>query len=89
MSKNRGFLKLLVIVIIGILILAYFRVDVRGFIDSSRGQEMISYVKDTSLFLWERFLRTPVLYLYNDVFLDVIVPTVRSFFEQNSMSVAG
>lgn len=89
MSKNRGFLKLLVIVIIGILILAYFRVDVRGFIDSSRGQEMISYVKDTSLFLWERFLRTPVLYLYNDVSLDVIVPTVRSFFEQNSMSVAG
>jgi hypothetical protein len=43
-NKQRGLVKLIVIVIIGILILSYFRFDIRRLVEDKLTQENLAYV---------------------------------------------
>lgn len=55
-NKQRGLIKLIVIVIIGILILSYFRFDIRRLVEDKLTQENLAYVwgwiKTTLTYLW-------------------------------------
>lgn len=73
-GKSSGFLKLILIFIIGIAVLAYFKVDVKGFIESPRVSYAISYTGDVLVYIWDNFLKTPTLYFWN----DILVPAIRS-----------
>ena len=46
MNKNQGFIKLILIIIIAVVILGYFRIDVRG---------VKVYLEETANFLYEIF----------------------------------
>lgn len=79
-KTQRGFFKIIFLVIIGILILGYFNIDVRSYVESPQAQEIISRSKDTANYLWEGFLKKPALYIYQEVFLNIVLPTVKGWF---------
>ena len=80
-QKQRGFFKIIFLIIIGILVLGYFNIDVRGYIESPQIQEIISRSKAIADYLWEGFLKKPALYLYQEVFLNLVLPTIKGWFK--------
>ncbi len=52
MNKSQGFVHLIVLIIVVVLILSYFRIDIRGFIESDLVQKNIGYVLEILGRLW-------------------------------------
>ncbi len=54
--KQSGFLKIIVLIIIAIIILAYFKIDIRGLVDNISNSEAFiniwTIIKDLSLKIW-------------------------------------
>lgn len=64
-SKNEGFVKLIFVIVAAILILSYFRVDLRSIIQSETFQKNISYVLDGVKYVWGHFIARPLVYVWN------------------------
>lgn len=72
-DKKRG-ISIIGILFLGfilILILSYFKVSVKSVVESPTGQENIGYVRGGTVSLWERYLKGPATYLWNDIFIDI------------------
>ena len=77
---QRGLIKFIVIVIIAILVLSYLGFDIRSFIESEGTQSNLKYVwngvsdvwKSFIMPIWNNYLRSPFLYIWNDIFVDII-----------------
>ena len=72
--QNRGIsiLGFLILGFILILVLSYFNVSIRGVVESPTGQDNINYVQDTSKGFWDRYLKDPADYLWNDIFINLM-----------------
>ncbi|MEK7572365.1 MAG: hypothetical protein AAB493_00715 [Patescibacteria group bacterium] len=72
-EKNRGMslIRILILGFILILVLSYFKVDIKSVVESPEGQGNISYVKETSMTIWQAYLKKPVAYLWNDIFIEI------------------
>lgn len=67
-----GLIKLIIIIILGVLVLSYFNVDIKSFIESPVTQKNISYITGWGLHLWSEYLADPILYFWNNIFLTLI-----------------
>ncbi len=83
---HRGFLKILIIIFIGLVILAYFGVDVRKHAEAPWVAATIGWIVDTTFYIWTNFLKAPTVYVWNEVVLGVIWPTISSHLPGNSAS---
>ncbi len=54
-----------------ILVLSYFKINVKSVVESPTGQENISYVRGGTRNLWNDYLKKPASYLWNDVFINI------------------
>lgn len=54
-----------------ILVLSYLKIDIKTVVESPEGQSNINYVKGTSMTIWQAYLKKPVAYLWNDVFIEI------------------
>ena len=81
-KAQRGFFKIIFLVIAGVLILGYFNIDLRSYIESPQAQEIISRSKDTLNYIWEGLLKKPLIYIYNEIFLNLVLPTVKGWFNK-------
>jgi len=71
-NTNRGLVKLIIIIIIGIVILSYFGFNIREIVEDPTTQNNITYVWGLTVSVWENYLRDPVLYVWQNVFIDLI-----------------
>jgi len=82
-TRQRGFLNLLWLFILFALVVTYLNIDVRGIVDSPEVQQGGSEVKKISktiwqalksilMPIWENYLSKPVLYFWNNIFIDFI-----------------
>jgi len=72
-NSNHG-ISLLGIVFFGfilILVLSYFKVNIKTVVESPEGQSNITYVKETSQTVWQAYLKKPVSYFWNDIFVEI------------------
>ena len=65
MQKDRGFIKLILLLIIFILLLSYFGFDLRGIAESPQAKSNFSYVWNFIAYVWNTFLLGPVTWLWN------------------------
>jgi hypothetical protein len=70
-NKNRGFIRWILLIIIGIIILSYFGFDLRTIIEDDQTQENVGYVWGFVLMVWENYLQTPVLWVWNNIILFI------------------
>lgn len=80
-KTQRGFFKIIFLVIIGVLILGYFNIDLRSYIETPQAQEIISRSKDTLGYIWGSLLKKPLIYIYNEIFLNLLLPTIKGWFK--------
>lgn len=73
-TKNRGIsiIGILILGVIVVLILSYFKIDIRGVVESPEGQNNIGYVTETGKTVWERYLQEPASYLWNEIFVGLL-----------------
>ena len=72
-TQNRG-ISILGILIFGfilILVLGYFNISVRGVVESPTTQDNINYVSISSKSFWDKYLKDPASYLWNDVWIEI------------------
>lgn len=72
-SKNGGLVGNLILVVAGLVLLSYFfDIDVIDFIKSPPVQNVWNYIKDGTYIIWDKFLDTPVLFIWNKIIIGFI-----------------
>jgi len=71
-NDNRGLVRWIFIIIIAIIILSYFGFDLRSIVEADDTQDNLGYVWGGVVMIWDNYLTKPVLYLWNDIFIDLI-----------------
>ena len=73
-NKKSGLsiLGIIMLVFIAILVLSYFGINIRSVVESEDGQDNINYVTDESKTIWQKYLKEPAEYLWNDVFVGLL-----------------
>ncbi len=79
MNAHRGFFKIVVAVIVGVLVLAYFQVDVKTYVEHPIVQYVLAFLKTVAVYAWEEFIKPPTLYIWNNIILGYIWPTIESW----------
>ena len=72
MHTNRGFIKWVIIIVVALLILSYYGFSLRSLVDSPVTQDNFQYVATSSVSVWDKYLKQPATYLYEDVFINLI-----------------
>lgn len=72
-NSNRGFIKAIVIIVIALIILAYFGLNLRNIVDSETFQDNWDFVKESVVWLWVNILKTPVLFIWNIAIKPLLV----------------
>jgi len=73
MNKKQGIIKLIILIVIGILILSYFRIDIRRIVESDMAQKNLGYVWGIIQYCWHTFLERPALWIWNQIVIDLII----------------
>lgn len=63
---------MIIIIAVVVLILSYFNIDVRGIIEAPQTQENFAYIKTQLVYIWNTYLSDPVLYFWNNIFIDLL-----------------
>lgn len=64
-NNNEGIIKLIVLAVVAILILSYFRVDLRSVVQNETFQKNIFYLENGIKNVWNNFIDGPVAFLWN------------------------
>lgn len=94
-NKKQGLIKFILIFIILILILGYFNIDLRGLVEDPETQENFKYIKEIWQILWEttkmifvpiwdNYLSRPLLYFWNNIFIDFVWESVKNLKAQSA-----
>lgn len=70
-KRGISILGILLLGVIIILVLSYFKVSVKDVVESDTGQENINYVKEGTQSFWDKYLSEPADYLLNDVWVNI------------------
>lgn len=84
-KNNNGFLKLIVIIVIGLIILSVLNLNLRDIVSSPAMQNNITYISDIFKNIWDGYLKTPVMFFWNNTFKNVIlVPFAQNMHQMIS-----
>lgn len=65
-------IKWIIVLVIGLIILGYLGFDIRKAVEAPATQSNFEYVKNVSVYVWDKYLAKPAKYLWNDIFIDLI-----------------
>ena len=65
-------IKYIILIIIIIVVLSYFNFDIRGFFENDIVKNNFGFIWNWTTYFWDNWLRGPVEYLWNDIFIDLI-----------------
>lgn len=68
--KNKGGISILGVILLGImliLVLSYFGLDIKSLVESPKTQDNLNYVGGVLEDIWEKVLKKPVLWVWENV----------------------
>lgn len=71
-NTKKGLVGTVILVIIFLFILAYFAIDLRGLSESSTFVNNWNFVKEKTLFFWERALGPVLGFIWENVFSPLL-----------------
>jgi len=79
-----------IIFIVAILIfLGYIGFDVRKAVEAPTTQSNLTYAKNVTIYIWNKYLEKPAKYLWKEVFIKLIwTPTIEILTEKISGETA-
>ena len=92
-TKSSGFIKLILAIVVVIVLLAYFKINLRDIWTAEITQTIWDLIKavgekgwELILFLWDNFIREPALWVWQNVVLDWLWPLVSDWLAQQKTS---
>ncbi|MFA6432381.1 MAG: hypothetical protein WCV82_00985 [Candidatus Paceibacterota bacterium] len=70
-AGDRGLIKIILIIIIGLLVLSYFGINLRQLVNTPTNKDNVSYVASTTITVWDSYLKVPASYAWR-IFIDLI-----------------
>ena len=79
-NTQQGIIKFILLLVIFVLIISYFKIDLRSVVESPQVQQNITYVKELATQawnivlkpLWDNYLSKPILYFWQNIFIEII-----------------
>ena len=74
MMSQGGGISIVGIILIGILViilLGYFNINLRTVVENPQSQDNLNYLREGTVNLWNKYLKAPASYLWNDVWLKI------------------
>lgn len=71
-SGQKGIVRTIIMIVIALLILSYFGFNLRSIANSPTSKSNFGYVKEVIVNIWTKYLKGPVVYLWKEIFLDLI-----------------
>ena len=71
-TGQRGLIKIILMVVIALLVISYFGINLRALVNSPTTQDNVSYVSSTTVNIWNNYLKVPVTYIWNEIFVALI-----------------
>lgn len=65
-------IKLIIIGVLIIVVISFLGYDLQKFVESPMTQKNFSYVSQAFIYVWKEYLSVPAIYLWKNVFLDII-----------------
>ncbi len=65
-------LGIILLLAVGIVVLGYFNVSIKDVLQKPTVVENTNFVKNSVENLWQKYLSTPVLYIWNNIFSDLL-----------------
>ncbi len=65
-------IKLIILGVLIIVIISFLGYDLQQFVESPVTQKNFSYVGHAITYVWKEYLSTPLIYLWKNVFIDLI-----------------
>ena len=70
-QTDRGLIKMIAIIVIALIVLGYFGFNIREIINSPTVHDNLTYTQSLMLYVWDNFLKTPVMFFWN-LFINLI-----------------
>jgi hypothetical protein len=71
-THERGIVKLIILIVAALLILSYFGINLRALVNSPTTQDNIAFTASTTVTVWDKYLKQPATYLWDQIFLNLI-----------------
>ncbi len=71
-AGDSGLIRIILLIVIAILVISYFGINIRQLVSSPTTQDNVSYVASTTVTVWDKYLKVPAGYLWNEIFLELI-----------------
>ncbi len=71
-ATNRGLVKTVVLVVAGLLLMAYLGFNLRSIVESKTFTDNLEFMRNLAITIWENYLRDVLVYIYKDILLPYI-----------------
>ncbi len=79
-TKQSGFIKVILIIVLALIILGYFGLDAREIMEKPLVQKNLNYVWNFVTFVWSHYFKAPAIYVWNEIWIDLIWNNFKSIF---------
>ena len=78
MKRDRGLIKLLILILIALIVLGYYGISVRQAVENPTTQDNISYIWTGAVGIWNDYLKAPAEFLWNIFVNDIWTPAINN-----------
>ncbi|MEI6420143.1 MAG: hypothetical protein WCO30_00785 [bacterium] len=71
-KSKQGFVKMVILLIIGLLVLSYLGIDLRSTVESQQNKENFSYVWGYTHAFWDKYLAGPADWIWQNIIIDIV-----------------
>ena len=79
---TKGMIKTIILALIVIIILSFFGYDLRAIVEDPLTQNNLHYVTDGIVSVWHKFLKKPVEYLWDKIFVGIIWDSLENYISR-------
>jgi hypothetical protein len=72
MKKNKGLIKMVVVIVIALIVLGYFGFNIKDIIESDSVQTNLQYVWGFVKTFWNNYLAAPVIFMWDKFVVGVL-----------------
>ncbi len=72
MQKNKGLIKMVVVIVIALIVLGYFGFNIKDIIESDSVQTNLQYVWGFIKTFWNNYLAAPVIFMWDKFVVGVL-----------------
>lgn len=77
LPNNRGLIKAVVLILGGLIILAYLGVNLRSIMSSSTFRDNWMFIKDLSINIWNNYISDLVNYIWIKILVPYVLEPIR------------